>query len=62
MIFSEKELGAECTVTGSEDECVPSAVCQSVESILICKCSGGYYDDDVDTTAGSCVKGVCKII
>ncbi|CAC5380279.1 unnamed protein product [Mytilus coruscus] len=51
----EIALGAICTVSGFADECVPFSTCMSVGSDLKCQCSIGYYDNDVNTAAGTCV-------
>ncbi|XP_076078838.1 uncharacterized protein LOC143048854 [Mytilus galloprovincialis] len=52
---AEIELGGICTVSGSVDECVPFSTCMSVGSDLRCQCSTGYYDNDVNPAAGTCV-------
>ncbi|CAG2235007.1 unnamed protein product [Mytilus edulis] len=52
---AEIALGGICTVSGSAIECVPYSTCMSVGSDLKCQCSLGYYDNDVNPAAGTCV-------
>lgn len=51
-------MGGICTMSGSAIECVPYSTCMSVGSDLKCQCSIGYYDNDVNPSAGTCVPGL----
>lgn len=57
IFITELESDVTCTRVNDSTECVPNAMCRSVDSGLKCTCNTGHFDDNFNNPGGNCIAG-----